>query len=94
MTTVNRHRLCGWSVRCAAAAITLAICASALADPSKNVVTLPKQDGTHKHTKKVCYTYISGSATAQPCDRLGPIPTTAGAMDVVGGSSSTKETRR
>jgi hypothetical protein len=85
MTTVNRlHRLCGWSAKGTIAALTLMYCVSAFADPSKNVIPLADHGATHKHIKKVCYRYISGSATPQPCDRLGPIPTTAGAMDVFG----------
>jgi hypothetical protein len=84
MTTASRfHRLGGWSVRCAGIAIIFVVCASAFAEPDKKVTPLPKQ-ATKKTVKKVCYTYISGSGTPQPCDRLGTIPTTASPMDIVG----------
>jgi hypothetical protein len=65
-------------------AIVFAFCASAFADPSKNVVTLPKEKATGNKTHKVCYTFISGSAIAQPCERLGTIPTTAIPMSIIG----------
>ena len=87
MTTATRlGRLCGWSIRCASVAISVAFCASAFAaDPSKNVVAAPKQQPTKKNVQKACFTFISGSAIAQPCDRLmGPIPTTASQLSIYG----------
>jgi hypothetical protein len=63
-------------------AIAIAFCASAFAGPNKKV-ELAKQQ-SQKNTRKVCYTYISGSSILQPCDRLGPIPTTSYPMDRVG----------
>jgi hypothetical protein len=87
MTTARRpFGLCGWSVRCASVAISIAFCASAFADPSKNVVTPMKQQPSVKTMRKACYVYITGSAIAQPCERLGVIPTTASALDRFGGS--------
>jgi hypothetical protein len=81
MTTDTRHgRLFGWSVRCVSVALALAFCASAFADPGKNVVVSEKQRPIKKAktVKKVCYTLISDSAIPQPCDRIrGAIPTTA-----------------
>ena len=47
-----------------------------------------KHDAFKKSTRKVCYTYISGSAIPQPCDRLGVILTTAIPIDIVGRYSS------
>ena len=42
MTTVTRRRrLCGWSIRSTSVALALLLCASAFADPSKNVVVPP-----------------------------------------------------
>src|SRR5216117_136996 len=71
MTTDTRQRrLFGWSVRCVGIVLALAFCATAFADPSKNVVTLEKQQPVRKTVKKVCYTMISGSAIPQPCSRL------------------------
>jgi hypothetical protein len=88
MTTATRLRgLGGWSFRCASAAIAVAFCASALGDPSKNVVALSKPQPPKKTAQKVCYTYITGSGIPQPCDRLGPIPTTAGQLTIIGHSS-------
>lgn len=83
MTTVKKpFGFCGWSIRCASVVISLAFCASAFADPSKNVVTQAQP----AKVKKVCYVYITGSDIPQPCERLGVIPTTAYALDRVGGS--------
>jgi hypothetical protein len=61
--------------------MAVAFCASAFAaEPSKPVVK--------KATRKVCYTYITGSAIAQPCDRItGAIPTTASQLYVIGNNS-------
>jgi hypothetical protein len=64
-------------------ALTLVFCASAFADPSKSPVDLKGQP-RQKMTRKVCYTYITGSAISQPCDRLGTIPTTAAPLTIIG----------
>ena len=86
MTTAKRPSgLCGWSIRCASVALSLAFCASVFADPSKNVVTPMKQQPSVKTVRKACYVYITGSAIAQPCNRLAVIPTTACALDHIGG---------
>jgi len=71
-------------------AIAFAFCASAFADPSKNVVSLPKQQPVQKRTQKMCLTYISGSGIPQPCDRLGAIPTTAIPMITFGHQAAGK----
>jgi len=79
-TPFRLPRLAGWTGRCAAAFIMLAFCASAVADPSKNVVTQPKAQVVRYTVagKKQVYIFISGSAIPQPIDRVaGPIPTTA-----------------
>jgi hypothetical protein len=63
--------------------LALVFCASAFADPSKNVVVAEKQRPL-KRVVKVCYTVISGSAIPQPCDRIrGPIPTTANDLFII-----------
>jgi hypothetical protein len=78
MTTVTRLRhVCGWSVRCASLAIALAFCTSIFADTGKNVVLPTRGQPLQKKVKKVCYVVLTGSAIPQPCDRLGPIPTTS-----------------
>jgi hypothetical protein len=82
-TTTKQSGLRGWLVRCTGVAIALTFCASALADPSKNVVQLPTKDSAKKTTRKVCYTVITGSAIPQPCERYAGIPTTAGPMNVL-----------
>ncbi|MDQ2824828.1 MAG: hypothetical protein M3R29_05220 [Verrucomicrobiota bacterium] len=87
--TTRLGGLGGWSIRCASVVVMLVFCASAFGDPSKNVV-LPKQQPAQKRAQKICYTYISGSGIAQPCDRLTTIPTTAYPMDRIGGAQATK----
>jgi hypothetical protein len=83
--TVGRpSRLGGWSVRCASVVLALAFCASAFADPSKNVVLRPQTQQVAKTAKKMCYTVTAGSRIPQPCDRLAAIPTTHGALDILG----------
>jgi hypothetical protein len=86
--------LVGWMGRCGVALVALAFCASALADPSKNVVATPKvqaskmQTATQPVTKKLYYVFTGGSAIPQPIDRVsGPIPTTASPMLVLGNFS-------
>jgi hypothetical protein len=93
MTTTNKLLgLSGWSIRCASVLVFAAFCASAFGDPSKDGGVLPKQARrAQKTSEKMCYTFISGSAMSQPCDRLGPIPTTSYPMDRVGGYSTLKK---
>ena len=84
--------LVGWMGRCGVALIALAFCASALADPSKNVVVEPKAQVSKIQTvpssivaKKLYFVFTGGSAIPQPIDRVsGPIPTTASPMLVFG----------
>src|SRR5260370_40068958 len=86
MTTVTKpFGLCGWSVRCAMVAISVAFCASAFAAPSKSVAT-SKQQTVLKG--KRCVALITGSAVRQNCDRLGVIPTTAYQLQRIGGQSA------
>jgi hypothetical protein len=68
------------AIRLTSVVMAVAFCASAFAaEPSKPV---------KKATRKVCYTYITGSAIAQPCDRItGAIPTTASQLYVIGNNS-------
>ena len=77
--------------RCGVALIALAFCASALADPSKNVVVEPKAQVSKIQTasrdvvaKKLYYVLTGNSAIPQPIDRVKvPIPTTAGPMIIL-----------
>jgi len=66
--------------------LAFAFCASAAADPqSKNVVLRPQQaQQVVKTSKKMCYTVSGGSRIPQPCNRIAAIPTTNGAMDIIG----------
>jgi hypothetical protein len=90
-TPFRLSRLVGWMGRCGVTLVALAFCASALADPSKNVVE-PKaqvskiQTAPHSAVaKKQYYIFTGGSAIPQPIDRVsGPIPTTASPMLVLG----------
>jgi len=77
-------RGCGWSVRFAIGIFAIAFCASAFADPSKNVVALPSQPLPAKETKKICYVVAGDSRIPQRCDRLSAIPTTAAHFDIYG----------
>ena len=92
-TPFRLPRLAGWTGRCAAAFTMLAFCASAVADPSKNVVTQPKAQMVRYSVagNKQIYIFISGSAIPQPCSRLRIIPTTGYAMERLGNSSVPKD---
>jgi hypothetical protein len=78
--------------RCGVALIALAFCASAFADPSKNVVVAPKASATKTQTeaqrvafKKQVYMFISSSGIPQPIERVAlPIPTTVVPMFIAG----------
>ena len=94
-TPFRLSRLVGWMGRCGVALIALAFCASAFADPSKNVVATPKVQASKMQTatqqevaKKLYFVFTGGSAIPQPIDRVsGPIPTTASPMLVYGNFS-------
>ena len=83
-TRFGLPRLAGWMGRCGVAFIALAFCASAFADPSKNLVAMPKASATKAQTeaqrlafKKHLYIFIYSSGIPQPIERVaGPIPTT------------------
>jgi hypothetical protein len=65
--------------------LALAFCASAFAaDPSKNTMLRPQAQAVAKTTKKMCYTVSGGSRIPQSCERIAAIPTTHGAMDILG----------
>src|SRR5438045_9793579 len=83
-TVARPCRLVGRSVLCASVVLALAFCVSAAADPRKNVVLLPQPQQVAKTSKKMCYTVAAGSRIPQPCDRLAAIPTTHGALDILG----------
>ena len=85
MKTGSRFsRACAWPVRCASVVLVLAFCASAFADPSKNVVLPATQRPATKTGKKICYVVEGTSAIPQPCKRIAAIPTTANPMMIIG----------
>ena len=75
-------RLCGASVRCASVVLALAFCASAFADPSKNVVLPAQPRRVIKTANKMCYTFTTASGIPVPCERVSGIPTTASPMTI------------
>jgi hypothetical protein len=89
-------RLAGWMGRCGVALIALAFCASAFADPSKNVVIATKASATNAQTeaqraayKKQVYIFVSSSGIPQPIERVvGHIPTTVVPMFIAGHHAS------
>jgi hypothetical protein len=79
-------RLCGWSARCATAALALAFCASAFADPSKNVIVTPTQQFAQSRVIKICYVKTIASGIPLRCERLygTTFPTTANPLQIIG----------
>ena len=78
MITVTRFiRLCG-------VVIALAFCASAFADPSKNVVLPVTQQPVKTIVRKACYALHTSSRIPMACERLAAIPTTASATIILG----------
>ena len=71
----------------ATVAMSIAICASAFAAPSKSVATSKQQQIKAKR----CVAFITGSAVRQDCARLSVIPTTAYQLDRIGGHSATND---
>jgi len=85
--------LAGWMGRCGVALIALTFCASAFADPSKNVVVTPKASAANTSTeaqriafKKQYYIFVSSSGIPQPLDRVdgGHIATTVVPLFIAG----------
>jgi hypothetical protein len=84
-TESNFSRLCGWSVRCASVVLALAFCASAFADPSKNVVVSSTQQIAQKRVIKICYVKTIASGIPQECTRFeGLDPTTESPIEIIG----------
>lgn len=80
MRTLNRS---GWLVRCTAVTLSVAFCATAFADPSKNVVA-QKTQLPAKQKVVICYVKTIASAIPQPCIRYQGIPTTASPVQLIG----------
>jgi len=91
-TRFGLPRLAGWMGRCGVALIALAFCASAFADPSKNVVVPTKASATKAQTeaqqaafKRQVYIFVSSSGIPQPIERVAVhIPTTVVPMFIAG----------
>jgi len=65
--------------------LALAFCASAFADPNKNVVVAPKQQITETNVIKVCYVKTIAAGFPHRCDRFkGLDPTTESPMEIIG----------
>lgn len=82
--TYGLRSLC--SVLCAGTVLSLALCATASADPNdKNVVTERQYQAVTQQPKRVVY-YVKSTASAIPIpiEQLGGIPTTTHALYVVG----------
>jgi hypothetical protein len=88
---VRQRRAFAWSVRLGVAAIAATVVASGLAHP-------PKQAASHKRavqkkaSHKNCSVVLSGNLFPQPCDRLGPIPSTASPMVIIGRAPAMRHT--
>jgi hypothetical protein len=84
ITVTRRRRLCCWSIRSTSVALALLVCASAFADPSKNVVVAPTGQAAQKRVTKVCYVRSTASGVPLPCNWFGAFPTTANPIEIIG----------
>ena len=75
-------RLC--SVLCVGTVLSLALCASAIADPSGKNVVIPAKYQPVQKQKVTYYVRSTASAIPQRIERLGGIPTTTVPMEVIG----------
>jgi len=64
--------------------LALAFCASAFADPSKNVVVQPTQQMAYPKVVKICYIKTIASGIPQRCDRFAGFPTTSSPLAIIG----------
>jgi hypothetical protein len=71
----------------ATVAMSIALCASAIAGQNKTVATTSKQP----LKAKKCTVMITGSAVRQDCSRLSVIPNTAYQLDRIGGHSAVND---
>src|SRR5204863_190634 len=67
-TVARPSRLGAWSVRCVGVTLALAFCASAFADPSKEVVLRPQPQRVVKTAKKMCYVVTGDSRIVNKID--------------------------
>jgi hypothetical protein len=65
--------------------LALAFCASAFADPGKNVVARSTQQTANPTVVKICYIKTVASGIPVRCERLGgAFPTTTNPLEVIG----------
>jgi hypothetical protein len=82
--TIRPSGLRGWSIWCLISAISVAFCASAFAGTETSAPQPSKLQVAQKAVRKICY-MRSGAGIPQPCDRfIGPVPTTASPMEIIG----------
>jgi len=80
MRTLNKF---GWLARCTAVTLSVAFCASAFADPSKNVVTQSRQLPA-KQKVVICYVKTIASGIPLLCSRYVGIPKTESPVEIIG----------
>jgi hypothetical protein len=83
-TTVRPGGLRGWPNWCLVIAMAIAFSAPAFAGTESSASQSSKVQPVQRTVRKLCYVR-SGWGVPQPCDRFtGPVPTTAGPMDIIG----------
>lgn len=84
-TNKRQGRLFGWSVRFGIAAVAVAFAASGFAGPGTDGSANKKNRNVRaKAPLKDCYVILTSSPFPQPLERLGPTPSTASPMSIIG----------
>ena len=91
-TNLRQGQLFGWSVRFGMAAVAVAFAASGFAQPTRGGAT-SKRVASKKAAHHKCFVTLSSSPFPQPCDRLGPVPSTASPMIIIGQAPRMQHTR-
>lgn len=82
--TLRPSGLRGWSSRFAIIAMSVAFCAPAVAGSESSAPQPKITEVAQKATHKLCYVRF-GWSIPEPCERFaGPVPTTAGPMEIIG----------
>src|SRR3954470_20908399 len=82
-TNRTQGHLLGLSVRFGVAAVAVAFAASGFAQPTSGT-TSNRSVKVRAKTASTCYVLLSSSPFPQPADRLGPTPSTASPMEIIG----------
>jgi hypothetical protein len=80
---VRQRRIFAWSAPFGVAVIAITFTGSGFAHPTKKAATgnrVVQKNTSHEK----CSVVFSGNPFPQPCDRLGPIPSTASPMVIIG----------